>query len=136
MLSPVFDGFTIMNAATKWSEFTEVGFRSLLLQLKDDGYRFARYGHDEPHRHVLWRHDVDLSLHRATRLAEIEAEEGAVATYFVNPRWMLYNLEEPEILACVRRIIALGHQIDVEAMRRKSGRGPALKRPLRRSAGW
>lgn len=93
------------------ADFTETAFRGLLRQLKSGGYRFARHGEAGADRHVIWRHDVDFSMHRAAKLAAIEAEEGAVATYFVNPRCTFYNLFEPEISALLRRIRALGHQI-------------------------
>jgi methionyl-tRNA formyltransferase len=91
--------------------FTEEGFRSLLHQLKASGYRFARYCDLGDDRHVIWRHDVDFSIHRAVALALIEAEEGVAATYFLNPRCVFYNLLEPEIMALVRRIAGLGHEI-------------------------
>ena len=84
---------------------------SLLRPLEAGGYGFARYGERPSGRHVLWRHDVDVSMHRAARLAEIEAERGVVATYFVNPRSVFYNLLEPEIEVLLRRIRSLGHEI-------------------------
>src|SRR5262249_49093982 len=91
----------------KFADFTEEGFRSLIRQLKTSGYRFAQYCDKGTDRHVIWRHDVDFSMHRAFALAQIEAEEGAAATYFVNPRCVFYNLLEPEIMALVRRIAGL-----------------------------
>ena len=93
------------------ADFTEESFRKLLHSLKQHGYRFARYGEAAGDRHVLWRHDVDFSLHRAARLAEIEAEEGVLGTYFLNPRSSFYNLLEPKIVALTRRISSLGHEI-------------------------
>ena len=50
-------------------------------------------------------------MHRAAKLAEIEAAEGVTATYFVNPRSNCYHLLEPEIVALVIRIQGLGHEI-------------------------
>ncbi len=97
-----------MNAS---DDFTEDGFRGLLRLVKYGGYRFVRFGQTAGGREVLWRHDVDVSAHRAARLAEIEAEEGVVATYFLNPRCSFYNLLEPEIVALTRRIAATGHEI-------------------------
>lgn len=97
--------------APNFDEFTEAGFRSLLQSLNCHGYRFARYGEAVTIPHVIWRHDVDFSMHRAARLAEIEAEEGAIATYFVNPRCSFYNLLEPEIGLLVSRIRDCGHEI-------------------------
>lgn len=97
--------------AGEFKEFTETGFRSLIRRLKTGGYRFARYGETAKDRHVIWRHDVDFSMHRAGALAAIEADEGGVATYFVNPRSAFYNLFEPEIEGLLRGIAALGHEI-------------------------
>ena len=101
-----------MTSGTEpFDEFTEAGFRALLQRLKADGYRFAHYGKAVHDRHVIWRHDVDVSMHRATKLAEIEAEEGATATYFVNPHSTFYNLLEPEISRLLKRICSLGHEV-------------------------
>ncbi len=50
-------------------------------------------------------------MHRAANLAEIEAREGAFATFFVNPHCSFYNLLEPAVTARARRIAALGHEI-------------------------
>jgi len=99
------------NTGGEFQEFTEDGFHALIGALKTGGYRFVLYGDSGSDRHVIWRHDVDFSMHRAARLAEIEAAEGIVATYFVNPRCMFYNLLEPEIAALVHRIRDLGHEI-------------------------
>lgn len=100
-----------LRESSEFRDFTEAGYRNLLGQLTDGGYRFARYGEWGEDRHVIWRHDVDFSMHRAARLAEIESEYGAVATYFVNPRCAFYNLLEPGILALVDHIQSLGHEI-------------------------
>lgn len=100
-----------MMTASNFDEFTETGFRSLLQSLNRHGYRFARYGEAVTVPHVIWRHDVDFSMHRAARLAEIEAGEGTVATYFVNPRCIFYNLLEPEVARLLVRIRDLDHEI-------------------------
>lgn len=91
------------------AEFTEAGYRSLLQSLKSGGYRFARFGETADDRHVLWRHDVDMSVHRAARLSAIEAEMSVRATYFLNPRSSFYSLAEAEILKRIDMIVAAGH---------------------------
>ncbi|MBR0801192.1 hypothetical protein JQ615_38150 [Bradyrhizobium jicamae] len=96
---------------SEFAEFTETGFRTLLDALKDARYGFARYGEQPTGRHLIWRHDVDMSMHRAARLAEIEKEEGIAATYFVNPRSQFYSIFEPAIEALLRRIRSFGHEI-------------------------
>ncbi len=119
-----------------FSGFTETAFSDLLHQLKDGGYRFARYGDGGEDRHVIWRHDVDISMHRAVRLAEIEAKSGVLATYFINPRCAFYNLMEPEIEALLHRIRDFGHEIglhfDASAYDVRLWTGEALERALAR----
>lgn len=95
-----------------FSDFTENHYR-YLLQLAKKQYDFTSYHSIEKitkHR-IYWRHDVDFSLHRARSLAEIEAEEGVKATYFLLLHSEFYNLLEAEITQCVRDIIDLGHDI-------------------------
>jgi hypothetical protein len=97
-------------SAENLSDFTEDEFR-LCLRLAKDKYRFTGFLDTVSSRSVLWRHDCDSSMHRAARLAEIEAEEGVKATYFLFPRCLYYNLLSADISACVRRILDLGHDI-------------------------
>lgn len=98
-------------SAAAFADFTEAGFRTLVRALKSGGYRFAGFGDAGKDRHAIWRHDVDFSMHRAVRLAEIEADEGVSATYFVNPHCTFYNPFEPEIVRLLERLQALGHEI-------------------------
>jgi hypothetical protein len=68
-----------------FSDFTRENFRRLL-RLARERYTFrtyANFARDE--RFLLWRHDVDFSPHAARKLAEIEADEGIVATLFPVP---------------------------------------------------
>jgi hypothetical protein len=97
--------------ADAFAEFTEDGYRSILKQLQRGGYRFSGFRDRGAGREALLRHDVDFSLHRAARLAEIEAEEGAFATYFLNPRCEFYNLLEPGMANLLDRITAAGHEL-------------------------
>jgi hypothetical protein len=92
------------------SEFTEEGYRTLLRRAKAR-FRFAAFGEQPPEPHVLWRHDVDTSVHRALALARIEAQEGVRATYFLMLRSEFYNLFEAAVLSRAREIAGLGHQI-------------------------
>jgi hypothetical protein len=76
-------------------------------------YAFEPFGTAAGGPHVLWRHDVDYSVHRALALARLEAELGARATYFVWLHSDLYNTFEPAVHARLREIAALGHWIGV-----------------------
>ena len=94
----------------EFADFTESGYRELL-RLAGANYRFVRFPEAGGPRTILWRHDVDASIHRSRRLAEIEAEEGVVATYFVFPRCPYYNMLAPPVAEQMRRILALGHDL-------------------------
>jgi hypothetical protein len=94
-----------------FADFTRTNHRRLL-QLARQHYvfrTFVDFQRDE--RFVLWRHDVDLSMHAARRLAEIEAEEQVRATYFLHLHSEFYNLFEKEVFDAVKAIAALGHQL-------------------------
>ncbi len=56
-------------------------------------------------RIIILRHDVDLSLHHALKMARAEAEHGLRATYFVMLRSQFYNvLSEENLPKFVRKI--------------------------------
>src|SRR5581483_7904364 len=61
--------------------------------------------------HALWRHAVDMSVHRAVAMADAEASRGLAATYFFRCRSDFYNVFEPTIARLVRRIGEMGHAI-------------------------
>jgi hypothetical protein len=83
-----------------------------LLEIAKSRYRFGSYGEPpDSRRTILWRHDCDVSLNRAARLAAIESGKAVKSTYFVNPHSDFYNLLEKSQAQLVRNIIKLGHDI-------------------------
>lgn len=95
-----------------WLHFTFKEYRELIQKVKED-YTFEFYSNYDKKegRHVLWRHDVDMSPHAAIKLAEIEAEEDVVATYFMHLHSPFYNLFEEDVVKCVQQISRYGHCI-------------------------
>ncbi len=92
-------------------DFTEARYRAIVRTARQT-WQFIRYGEASNEvRSTLWRHDVDFSMHRAAALADIEHEEGVVATYFVLLRGSFYNALERSVARQVERILALGHRI-------------------------
>ena len=59
----------------------------------------------------IWRHDVDISPHRALALARLEYQEGIRGHYYFLFESRFYNLLEPDIVHIVREIESLGHHI-------------------------
>lgn len=94
-----------------FSDFTTENYRKLL-KLAKANYTFTTYQeYSKINKPIIWRHDVDFSMHRALKLAQIEKEEGIVSTYFVLLHSEFYNLLEKEITILLNRIIELGHPI-------------------------
>jgi hypothetical protein len=100
------------RVSSEWhfEDFTEASYREIVAAAKAR-YAFEPFGTKAAGPHVLWRHDVDYSLHRAVVLARLEAELGARATYFLSLHSDLYNVLEPAVHARAREIAALGHWI-------------------------
>ena len=89
-------------------DFTEDAYRSAVV-LASRAYTFEPFGTDADEPHVLWRHDVDVSVHQAARLAAIEAEAGVRSTFFFSFHSAFYNLLEREVADTARAALAHGH---------------------------
>jgi hypothetical protein len=80
------------------------------------GYRFAHFDGAPAEGTVILRHDVDLSLAAAVRMAELEHDAGASATYFLMTESVFYNLDSSEGVASVARLRQLGHRVALHAV--------------------
>lgn len=93
-------------------EFTYDAYRNLLQLLKQEQYSFRDYHtYEDTQRCVILRHDIDQSPLAALKMAELEAEEGVRATYFLLLRTDFYNPTSKVMLSAVRKIHDLGHEI-------------------------
>ncbi len=98
------------------TNFTHRNYRVFLQRFIDAGYEFAPFDKgaellETGKPFVLLRHDVDLDLHRALRIAEIEADAGVHSTFFLLVRTDHYNLFSAESTDVVRRLLVLGHYL-------------------------
>jgi len=83
-----------------------------MIGLAKQSYDFSFYSNiPKSGRFVLWRHDCDISLNRARRLAQIENDEDVAATYFINPHCEFYNPLEKSQAKIIHDILGLGHAI-------------------------
>lgn len=83
-----------------------------LLRLARQKYVFRSYTDFNPkEKFIIWRHDVDYSMHAAVKLSLIEAGEGIYSTYFFYLHSEVYNLLEAEITAMGRKVLELGHRL-------------------------
>jgi hypothetical protein len=93
------------------SEFTETAYRELLSVAREH-YTFRKFSDALSMTDgVLWRHDIDVSPHRALALARLERDAQVTATYFVHLHSTFYNALEAEIASRLKEIAALGHAI-------------------------
>jgi len=93
-------------------EFTLDAYARLLLALRDLGYEDVEFPEAVPaRRHLVVRHDIDMTIDSAVRMAEVESELGIGADYFVLLRSDLYNPMSADSESGIKRIIALGHRI-------------------------
>ena len=91
-------------------------YRELLAAARAGGYRFAHFDHPPRRGDLLLRHDVDLSLDAALRMAELEAEEDFSATYLLMTESVFYNLASREGVAALARLRELGHRVGLHAV--------------------
>lgn len=98
-----------------FTDFTRAHFRELI-QIAKKEYTFITYDDietSENKKTILWRHDVDFSMHSALKLAKIENEENVRATYFIWLQSKFYNTFEKEIVNIINEILFLGHSIGI-----------------------
>jgi hypothetical protein len=92
-------------------DFTLEHYRELLDAARAGGYRFAGFDREPERGDLIIRHDVDLSLPAAVRMAEVEAEVGAWSTWFLMTRSVFYNLASEEGERAIARLRELGGRV-------------------------
>ena len=91
-------------------------YREIVEAAQAGGYRFAHFDGAPATGSVILRHDVDLSLDAAVRMAELENDAGAAATYFLMTESVFYNLDSSEGVAAIARLRELGHRVAQHAV--------------------
>jgi hypothetical protein len=91
-------------------------YGEILEAAKSGGYRFTTFGEPPARRDIFLRHDVDLSLDAALRMAELEAEHGVVTTYLLMAESVFYNLASHEGVEAIERLRGLGHAVGLHAV--------------------
>ena len=93
-------------------EFKYHDFEELLSNLKTKKYNFvsfpeARENLEAGNTFCLMRHDIDYDVHKALKIAEIEALQGVTSTFFFLLRTKKYNLLEKTSTEVVGKILSL-----------------------------
>ncbi len=93
-------------------KFSLDAYRQLLTDLTGQGYRTVGFDALDPaSRHLVLRHDVDISLTLAVELAEAEHALGYASHYFVLVTCEQYNPATQAGRDALARIAFLGHRI-------------------------
>lgn len=93
-------------------DFTENNYRNIL-EYCYEKFDFIKYDDAKNRNGLIWRHDVDFSVHRAYRLAVIEKEFEISATYFIHLHSEYYNVMESDIAKLISKILKQGHSIGI-----------------------
>lgn len=91
------------------TDFTEKYYKSILKKIKNKTIFYDEI--NDYDNFTLWRHDIDVSVHRALSLAKIEKNLKVKATYFVQLGSYFYNIFEKKTKNLIMKIIDLGHDI-------------------------
>jgi hypothetical protein len=94
----------------RFEEFTEASYERFL-DIASKKYKFCSFGEETLSPHILLRHDVDFSAHRAMKMAQIENERSIKSTYLFCPNDPMYNMFSTQILEIIIQIHDLGHDI-------------------------
>lgn len=93
-------------------DFTRAGYGALLDRFRELGYAAVSYAAADPTaHHLILRHDIDMSIQAALPLAEVEAERGMQAHYFVLLRTEMYNPWSAAGRRDLLRLAAFGHEV-------------------------
>jgi len=91
-------------------------YGTMLAAAARGSYRFVHFDREPQPGEIFLRHDVDLVLDAAVRMAELEAERDVSATYFLMTRSVFYNLDSREGDATLERLRELGHRVGLHAV--------------------
>lgn len=93
-------------------KFTYESYRHLLNTLKVQGYLCSKYdNYTNAEKSVILRHDVDLSIEKAYKFAEIESRIGLTSTYFFLISTDFYNISSKKNRELIGRMHQMGHSI-------------------------
>lgn len=94
-----------------YNDFTEDHYLEILTCAKKK-YNFIKYHHSIEQTNIaIWRHDLDGSIHRAIKLAQLENELDIKATYFIHPHCNFYHWNDKENFDLLQGIKDLGHEL-------------------------
>lgn len=93
-------------------DFTYKAYKEMVKKLLDKSYEISDYkNYKEKKKVAILRHDIDTSLEKALRTAEIEKELNVYSTYFILLSTDFYNINSEKSLRILKEIKRLGGKI-------------------------
>lgn len=94
-------------------EYTYTSYKNLMNRLIRNKYKLLRFCDvsEEIDKSAIIRHDVDVDIQEALKMAELEHEIGIKSTYFILLTSEYYNLLSGRNMMSARKILALDHEI-------------------------
>ena len=104
-----------MNNREKYlfDDFTFENYRKLIQLAKSQGFQFILHKDEfvSSRKDIIWRHDVGFEPDYALRMAQVEREEGVMATYFFQLHSPYYNVMDPHYREVFHHIKGMGHSV-------------------------
>ena len=96
-----------------FDDFTLDNYRRLIQLAKEKGFQFILHKDEfvPERKDIIWRHDVEFEPDIALKMAQIEHEEGVVASYFFQLHCPYYNLVDPHYRDVFYAIKDLDHLV-------------------------
>lgn len=120
-------------------KFSYSGYSKLIDECRECGYSFIDFNSRDKNGIIL-RHDIDFSIEKALKMAELEFELGVKSTYFVLLTSGFYNPFLYENVRKLKKIKSLGHAIglhfDEKNYKESIGNPIATEKNLKRELLW
>ncbi len=95
-------------------DFDLDSYGKMISKIKNLGYKIVFFEDlDVQKTHMILRHDVDISLESALKMAIYEANQNFYSTYFILLRSEMYNIYSYYGTEIIKRILSLGHRIGI-----------------------
>jgi len=78
-----------------------------------NNFEWASYLGSPPNNAIIWRHDCDFSLSKASEIAAIDHEEGMRSNFFINLHATTYNARSKSGQLIVRSFLDYGHTVGI-----------------------
>lgn len=92
--------------------FTYQAYKNLIQLLREHDYTICDYhNYAQVRRSVILRHDIDLEIEKAVKMARLEQEIGVSSTYFVLVSSNFFNIFSKRNQAYLREICDMGHAV-------------------------